>query len=606
VNQAQITAVTRPNDGATHGNVVWTAQPPNAVANGHLIDVPRVHAGGPHLATASLHGTKSVDLYVVEIASLRCTNGVTADNVTWDFDAAPQGYASIEAVPNPDAAWFRNALPWVWNGGAAGRSHRRRRVRLDQVGSTDVRVDLFGQHRQITVRVNQVEAQLQLERVDFAGGHPVDCDTLGDFDGAWVRGRNAPAQPINQALDQYDAVLCYRRNRHVRLSAELTVTQAPFPAENVTIRGRATFNGTQLEWTQPNVVIAPNQRTVQIQNLDSDVALPNEVRAYPNVTITWEIVGAGGARPIGQTTHTFYATLRDPAGGAPNYWTLLDLTCRGANAAHAPVNTANRLVAALNTVLAGTTGTGNGYRRCRDGTRLSYWALGRNTPFVMTTADLLRDNSGTGRCNAWQSLFLDACRVHGITTAAAFNVSPRPAGFAMIVKNVTYNGAGTQRAPNQPPFLYTGNVDCVKANGVPGQGTDDPQFLFPNHAMVRYNNQIYDPSYGTGPFADLRAWDRASLDGIGMGIVQIQHNNQPLEISRECCSGFRTHRLAAGETLADVALAYNVVGGAAGLYNHPFNYVLRALRPGGVGTEQQDDLVYVPRDISNVKIVGRM
>jgi len=35
-----------------------------------------------------------------------------------------------------------------------------------------------------------------------------------------------------------------------------------------------------------------------------------------------------------------------------------------------------------------------------------------------------------------------------------------------------------------------------------------------DHAVVVYSGKIYDPSYGTGTFDDIRAWAVASLDGF--------------------------------------------------------------------------------------------
>ena len=51
---------------------------------------------------------------------------------------------------------------------------------------------------------------------------------------------------------------------------------------------------------------------------------------------------------------------------------------------------------------------------------------------------------------------------------------------------------------------------AVKPN--PAQGNPAPARLFLDHALVKYNGKIYDPSYGTGPFNSLKDWENASLE----------------------------------------------------------------------------------------------
>src|SRR5205085_178439 len=55
---------------------------------------------------------------------------------------------------------------------------------------------------------------------------------------------------------------------------------------------------------------------------------------------------------------------------------------------------------------------------------------------------------------------------------------------------------------------------CVPGAHAPGQGNPSPPPRFGNHFIVTYGGRYYDPSYGTGPFADQRAWEVASIDGV--------------------------------------------------------------------------------------------
>jgi hypothetical protein len=50
--------------------------------------------------------------------------------------------------------------------------------------------------------------------------------------------------------------------------------------------------------------------------------------------------------------------------------------------------------------------------------------------------------------------------------------------------------------------------------GIRGQDNPDPPGLFQNHFVVSYNSQIWDPSYGAGPFGTTLAHELAAADGI--------------------------------------------------------------------------------------------
>ena len=65
--------------------------------------------------------------------------------------------------------------------------------------------------------------------------------------------------------------------------------------------------------------------------------------------------------------------------------------------------------------------------------------------------------------------------------------------------------------------------------GLPGQGNRDPRAFFENHAIVGYKKLdgsyvYYDPSYGTGTFANEEEWENASLDGFGTMIYTKKAN----------------------------------------------------------------------------------
>ena len=43
--------------------------------------------------------------------------------------------------------------------------------------------------------------------------------------------------------------------------------------------------------------------------------------------------------------------------------------------------------------------------------------------------------------------------------------------------------------------------------------------MFGDHALVSINGQIYDPSYGKGPFSGTIDWEDNSIDGFGVQFI---------------------------------------------------------------------------------------
>ena len=60
-------------------------------------------------------------------------------------------------------------------------------------------------------------------------------------------------------------------------------------------------------------------------------------------------------------------------------------------------------------------------------------------------------------------------------------------------------------------YVFT---DIVIKSSNPAQNNNQPQFVFNGHAVVKLKGKLYDPSYGGEPFADLEAWENASLESV--------------------------------------------------------------------------------------------
>lgn len=67
-------------------------------------------------------------------------------------------------------------------------------------------------------------------------------------------------------------------------------------------------------------------------------------------------------------------------------------------------------------------------------------------------------------------------------------------------------------------FPYLPQVNMWPLEGVSGQQASNPPPGFPNHVILRVGEALYDPSYGTGPFPNHAAWERASLVAVGTSI----------------------------------------------------------------------------------------
>jgi hypothetical protein len=103
--------------------------------------------------------------------------------------------------------------------------------------------------------------------------------------------------------------------------------------------------------------------------------------------------------------------------------------------------------------------------------------------FLSTSVVKNRD----ARCGGWQGFLIEVFKTQGIT-ATTFDIVPKPRGgrrFSTVV---------------------------VKASS-PAQGNDTPQNRFTNHALVKYQGRIYDPSYGRD-FESLKAWENFSLEEV--------------------------------------------------------------------------------------------
>lgn len=354
----------------------------------------------------------------------------------------------------------------------------------------------------------ELHAVLRIKSVTFAGNHPVEQDTTGHFaPPEWLRGRSRQ-WPV-----------CYTRGRNVRLRARFDVLVVGFATETVNVRARMVVGSAALEWTG-SVQVGPADAEVVTAELTSSGPLPNEVACYDPAEIEFWTSAAGQPfRSAGSSRNVFYVVLGDPAG-TPPYWTLLDISCRGA----AGATTAADVIR-----LAYRPFTGLQLTRKRDGRGLTYWAP--DTTTATNTAQLLARGDGAGQCGSWAEFLSDMYKAHGIggalKVAVARSLTDWSDGITgFLVKNWTFVGAGSHRRP----FTHEMWTECRKLPGIPGQRNPDPPPGFFNHFIVRAGGQLYDPSYGGGPIANHSAWEVGAIDGLfASGYAGYPKSNYPTQ-----------------------------------------------------------------------------
>ena len=221
----------------------------------------------------------------------------------------------------------------------------------------------------------------------------------------------------------------------------------------------------------------------------------------------------GGAwSKVDETKHQVYLTLADP-GTTMRQETLFYLSAKNAD---------GKTTAAASFTEIWNEFTDRDVKRI-DAVQMKYWDT---LMAPQTLPGMLADSSGDGTCLAWAPLLIKTCEALGVGGSSlvqvesldrcdpGYSVPPDTTGkVAFLVKDYTFNVGS---APSScAPYTHLWNAtEMTDEDGVAAQGNPKPHSVFFNHFIVKYDGKYYDPSYGTGSFADQAAWENASLDGF--------------------------------------------------------------------------------------------
>lgn len=334
--------------------------------------------------------------------------------------------------------------------------------------------------------------------------------------------------------------LAYVRSARVVVKEARFKVRADVPLANVTVVGTADLgSGVTLRFEQAAVNQVGDELIIADVRADRD--LPDTVAVLEKMRIRWRVESAGTSLRAGASDHPVFVVYGAPT--AMPYMTQLDFTTHAASG----LDDERRVVEAVWTTYQTraierrelTPKSGDiGHH----GAVLSYWTpwsmladVSRQfrCPLVFTTEMLLQE--AVGRCGGWATFMRDSLAIHGIaapnvrvSTLAGFPSGPAGADVMLIKRwsfAATPTGAGDFQFLTEVQQLrtpagavtgtYVGTPQARDELGLPGQGNPSPPGWFEvgDHAVVKYGGEIYDPSYGTGPFPDIAAWAQASLDG---------------------------------------------------------------------------------------------
>jgi hypothetical protein len=230
-----------------------------------------------------------------------------------------------------------------------------------------------------------------------------------------------------------------------------------------------------------------------IANWDAEGPLYDGIDYYNPMTIQWEYSDDDGStwHSAGFSANQFYVTLAATQDRV--YHTLAHIACRNSK------GLTNRDVA-FGRIWDEFK---DRYVQRVDGTLLKYYANEAPAGGLFTEGLLLKADA---RCGAWGNFFRDTCSVQDITTTCCEVKPLDKEEDTFTIKNMAW---GTKYPDGKYNYLWS---EMKKLRGIPGQGVATPASKrFDNHALVKKDTVLYDPSYGGEPYATLLLWEQSAV-----------------------------------------------------------------------------------------------
>jgi hypothetical protein len=255
-----------------------------------------------------------------------------------------------------------------------------------------------------------------------------------------------------------------------------------------------------------------NNGVATVNNIVAATNLPDSIYCFDPMTISWEYsTDETNWFPAGSSVNQVYVTLGEPQTTV--FHTLVHIGCKKAEGKSTPGDAVRDIWKEFEDL----------YVLRVDGQLLKYY--GSWTVSGFTTAALLAN--GDSRCGGWMRFMHDILSVQNIPSTEKKVVPVN--SMALLVKSWSIPGAGgTSGVPNYPflnvlktpPILntsynWTVQVEAPDRRGIAGQGNSDPISTFSDHAILLYDGQYYDPSYGD-TYTGLNDMETKSIGGYYM------------------------------------------------------------------------------------------
>jgi hypothetical protein len=358
-----------------------------------------------------------------------------------------------------------------------------------------------------------------LNEVSFGNNHTIKEDSGSDCTAPHYYDGNLDGD-ANDSVDKKHPI-CFTRDTTMKASVKWRIEPADAPSIFL-ITGTGPGN---LDFPTISKSVSGNDLTVN--DFLCSTSFDPEIDIMEPMTIKWSLSLDGGFNWLDTYSHNdTYVTLGDPVSGCTLYHTSVYIGCKKADG----INDEDALINAI-----WPTFSGRNVKRF-DGTPLKYYESS-NYPYTTPEyglSDLLLFSNG--RCNAFQELLINIFKVQGSdkATKEKFDDTKPYLSEAVNYYKTTHNNHTPEEDGYPNDSDHRGNIFYIKkwnltagtANptdlqGCEAQNKDNPIAIFENHALVKINNKIYDPSYGGDPYDNIDAWKAGNIVGYGAQFMKV-------------------------------------------------------------------------------------